>query len=103
LEDEHKTPILGLQRIFGDDAAKDDVFKSDLLTSIKAWTAASKGIHLDRPIAVKEVPTRRKGRGVEMIPANHGSFDNNLDVVNLALERILGTLPNLPVTDLRGF
>jgi hypothetical protein len=103
LEAEHKTPLLGLHRILDKEAAKDDIFKNDLLPSIRDWITASKGIQLDRPVAAKEVPTRRRGRSVEMIPANHGSFDNNIDVVNLAIERILGAGPELPVTDLRGF
>ena len=63
----------------------------------------SAGIKLDAPIAKQVVPIRRKGRMVETVPTNHGSFDNNLDVVNLALERILGAKPAVPVTDLKGF
>jgi len=40
-----------------------------------------------------EVPTRREKDKDETIDASHGSFDNNLDIVNLAIERIIGKKP----------
>ena len=102
LEPDHKTPVLGLQKAWaGDD--KDDTFKSDFLQTLADWKVKSAGIKLDAPIVKQVVPIRRKGRMVETVPTNHGSFDNNLDVVNLALERILGAKPAVPVTDLKGF
>jgi hypothetical protein len=42
------------------------------------------------------------GSKVETIPADHGSFDNNLNVVNGAIELILGKPPLSQVTDLKG-
>ena len=49
------------------------------------------------------MPPKSNGKTPDTIRADHGSFDNNLNVVNRALERILGSKPVAPVTDLRGF
>jgi hypothetical protein len=52
-----------------------------------------------------QVPTRRESGGkVDRVDATHGSFDNNIDVVDATLRLITGAakLP-LPVDDLRGF
>lgn len=39
-----------------------------------------------------------------MIDASHGSFDNNIDVISLTLQRIVeNNQLNVPVDDLRGF
>ena len=103
LERDHKTPLLGMHKVWTDSYAKDDAFKSNLLPTIEDWRAASTDVHLDRAIGTKEVPIRRKSKAVETIAANHGSFDNNLDVINLAIERITGRKPKVPVTDLKGF
>lgn len=103
LETEHKTPILGLQRIQSLAMAADDVFQDGYEDQLRAWYKASKGIVLDPPIKKTEVPIRREQNKFETIDAGHGSFDNNVDVVNLAIERMLGKKPPVPVTDLRGF
>ena len=58
---------------------------------------------LDAPVIDTTVPTRKEPNNNEAIDANHGSFDNNIDVVNKALVRIIGKNPKVPVTDLRGF
>lgn len=102
LEPVHKTPILGMQRVWAGDYEKDDVFNEAQAKTVEAWRAKSAAVTLMRPISEKEVPTRRMGSKVETIPADHGSFDNNLNVVNGAIELILGQPPLTPVTDLKG-
>jgi hypothetical protein len=102
LEAVHKTTVLGLERAWSLDQA-DDIFGDGYKDELKAWFAASKGINLDPPIKKTEVPIRREQNKFETIDANHGSFDNNIEVVNQALERILGAKPAVPVTDLRGY
>jgi hypothetical protein len=103
LEQDHKTTILGLEKIWSLATAGDDVFAAGYKDELEAWYAASKGIALDPPIKKTEVSIRREQNKNETIDANHGSFDNNIEVVNQAIERILGTKPSVPVTDLRGF
>jgi len=103
LESEHKTPILGMARVWPKWEKRDDTFMRGYERQLKAWHSASKKIRLDPPIVKPEVRTLHEPNKVETIDANHGSFDNNVDVVNTAIERIIGRKPKVPVTDLRGF
>jgi hypothetical protein len=103
LEPNHKTPILGLQKVWRKWRADDDTFMSGSQKILEDWSGVSEDVVLDTPISETEVPTRHEPNKDETIPANHGSFDNNLDVVNRAIRRIIGKAPSRPVTDLRGF
>jgi hypothetical protein len=102
LEPEHKTPVLGLQRAWSTRPEDDDTFMKGHQKIIEAWQRASAGLKLDSTITESEVPIRREKNKDETIDANHGSFDNNLDVVNRAIRRIRGRVLE-PVTDLHGF
>jgi hypothetical protein len=103
LEPDHKTTVLGLEKVWSLATAGDGSFANGYKDELSAWHAASKGIVLDPPVRKTEVSIRREQNKNETIDANHGSFDNNIDAVNLAIERILGKKPLVPVTDLRGF
>jgi hypothetical protein len=103
LEPDHKTTILGLERIWSLATAGDDTFTGEYKDALNDWYTVSKGIVLDPSIKKTEVSIRREQNKNETIDASHGSFDNNIDVVNQAIERILGKKPPVPVTDLRGF
>jgi hypothetical protein len=103
LEPEHKTPVLGLQKVWPKWSADDDTFMPGYKDELKAWYAASAGVVLDPPVTETEVPVRHETNKDETINAGHGSFDNNLNVVNRAIERIIGRKPLQPVTDLQGF
>ncbi|MCK1389753.1 C1 family peptidase [Bradyrhizobium sp. 1] len=103
LEPDHKTPILGLQKVWRKWQADDDTFMSGSQKILDTWSDVSGGVVLDPAITDTEVPTRREPKKDETIPANHGSFDNNLDVVNRAIGRIIGNRRLKPVTDLQGF
>jgi hypothetical protein len=103
LENAHNAPVLGMQKIWPQWRKKDGTFADEQWQVMTNWDAAGKGIRLDPPIATKTVPTRHEPAADDSIPAGHGSFDNNLDVVNRAIQRILGAAPKVPVTDLEGF
>ena len=102
LEPEHKTPVLGLQKTWSKTPDEDDTFMEGYQKIIAAWQEASSGVALDSTITESEVPIRREKNKDETIDAGHGSFDNNLDVVNRAIRRIRGRVLE-PVTDLHGF
>jgi hypothetical protein len=102
LEPEHKTPVLGLQKAWSKKPDEEDTFLKGYEKVIEAWQRASSGIILDSTITETEVPIRREKNKDETIDANHGSFDNNLNVVNRAVRRIRGRVLE-EVTDLRGF
>jgi hypothetical protein len=108
LEPDHKTPVIGMQKSWKpwQPAKNDDFFNTEerILDQLKRWHAAAKDVVVDEPIAVPAVPTRQDDGDVQTIKANHGSFDNNLDVVNQAIARMQGLKkPKVPVIDLRGF
>jgi len=103
LEPVHKTPVLGMQKAWDKLPPDDMTFKENYLAEVNKWRDAAKGVVLDPAVTDKVVPTVRDKDDKDTIAANHGSFDNNLDIVNKALSRILGVEPKVPVTDLRGF
>jgi hypothetical protein len=103
LEPVHKTPVLGMAKAWEKLPPDDMTFKENYQAEVNKWQDAAKGVTLDPAVTDKVVPTVRDKDDKDTIAANHGSFDNNLDVVNEALERILGAKPKVPVTDLRGF
>jgi hypothetical protein len=77
------------------------------MEALANWRAAAQGVVGQRLTIVNQpqVPTRRESGGkVDRVDATHGSFDNNIDVVDATLRLITGAakLP-LPVDDLRGF
>ena len=45
------------------------------------------------PVTETEVPIRREANKDETIDAGHGSFDNNLNMVNRAIRQIIGKNP----------
>src|SRR3954466_10827331 len=67
------------------------------------WNDVSDGVVLDPPVNETEVPIRHETNKDETIDASHGSFDNNLTIVNRAIKRVIGKNPRAPVTDLRGY
>ena len=101
LEPDHKTPILGLQTAWPKWSAGVD-YMPGYQRILDKWEDASEGVVL-QPITETEVPIRHESDKDETIDASHGSFDNNLNVVNRAIRRIIGKTPRVPVTDLRGF
>ena len=102
LEPDHKTPILGLQKAWPNWSAGAD-FMEGYQKILDRWNVAGKGVVLDSPIAETEVPIRHETNKDETINAGHGSFDNNLNIVNRAIKRVIGKNPTEPVTDLRGY
>lgn len=102
LEPDHKTPVLGLQNAWPKWSADVD-FMDGYQKILDRWNAVSKDVVLDPPVTETEVPIRHETSKDETIPAGHGSFDNNLNIVNRAIKRVTGKNPTEPVTDLRGF
>jgi hypothetical protein len=102
LEPDHNTPVLGLQTVWPKWSADAD-FMEGYQKILDRWNVASKGVILDSPITETEVPIRHETNKDETINAGHGSFDNNLNVVNRAIKRVIGKNPRAPVTDLRGY
>ncbi|WET42334.1 hypothetical protein [Citrobacter enshiensis] len=104
LEGDQRTPLLGMGNI------RDKNYKgwdgsSSTGEALRNWHRAVVEAGLERSgrtnvIEADKVPTSPK----VMIDASHGSFDNNIEVLNLTLQRIVEKNSlNMPVDDLRGF
>lgn len=104
LESDLRTPILALDNITQLDHSGWDG-SSSTGEALKAWrqAAASAGLNkADRYHVIKadEVTTAKPG---VLIDAEHGSFDNDVDVITQTLERIRRGKLLVAVDDLRGF
>ena len=102
LEPDHNTPVLGLQKAWPKWSAGAD-FKKGYQDIIDKWSTVAKDVTLDPPVTETEVPICRETNKDTTIDASHGSFDNNLTIVNRAIKRVIGKNPRAPVTDLRGY
>jgi hypothetical protein len=104
LEDEHKMPILGLQlAIQPDNIRKPGMELSQPLTSDhrKRWMNLAGKLSRVTVTAHKGPKIRSSTTLREDIA--HGTFDNDIDIINASLARILGSVPGRRVTDLTGF
>ena len=103
LEADRRTPILGLQKVYDPDqneSAWDGA--SSTGETLRAWRRAAADAKLGKRLHVLTNAKVRTGPNVT-IPAAHGSFDNDLDVVTGTLETITGAPLTSAITDLRGF
>ena len=107
-EPEHKTPLLGLQLSWKDwwqEAAREDTFHASFdpqknASPLARWQA----IAAEHGVSTATLSTQQVDTAPELrIDAAHGSFDNDLAVINATLRRVLAKAPPHPVTDLTGF
>jgi papain like protease len=101
LETDVHAPILGLANVMDPAYTQwDGTSVSD--AALRAWRRAAQDTGLaDRTRPVIS-PTVTVARG-KVIPASHGSFDNNTTVVGRSISRIIGGNLTMPVDDLEGY
>ncbi len=107
-EDVRKTPIAGLQHCIDTGATDpdDDAWQQRYWAEVTKWRGWVNGLppQADGRPACEVVVTDRISTGKKSIPASHGSFDNNKEVIERTMNRILGNAPNaalaVPVEDL---
>lgn len=107
-EREHKTPLLGLQLAWSgwwNKAESEDAFNASFDPKKKSSPLVKwQSIVETFGVAHTNLATPQVDTGPDRsIPAAHGSFDNDLAVINATLQRILGGAPSHPVKDLTGF
>jgi predicted protein tyrosine phosphatase len=94
LERNHKTPLLGLQLAHSAVAGR-ELWHEDEVTAAEQWQALARSCPINlHVIDSAQVSTGRLGRPV---PAAHGSFDNDADVIGSTLSRICGGKLRFPV------
>lgn len=91
LDDIRKQPLLGMERalvasdpLWAGDQWADGQARQDIADWRKLWPASEQLLHF---VTTPKVRTTQAG---DQIPASHGSFDNNIDVLTSTLERIRG-------------
>ena len=102
LEDWHKTPILGMLNALEPTDKDDSIWSPNTRTNRKKWREFMPGVNLHRLEAEQVTTALDQQDNPITIPAAHGSFDNDIDVVSATLLRISGARKLAqPVTDLR--
>ncbi|MBM3117326.1 peptidoglycan-binding protein [Jeongeupia naejangsanensis] len=103
LETDRRTPLLGLEKVFTTPDARDWDGASTTFDTVNDWRRAwadaggARRLHVWRDARVRSGPDT-------MISASHGSFDNNIEVIDQTLKLVTGNdVLTLPVDDLRGF
>lgn len=89
LDDIRKQPLLGMERaqMQPDPAWADDQWAAPPNADVAAWLKLWPGGALLNKVATPQVRTTKAG---DRIPASHGSFDNNIELMTATLERIRG-------------
>jgi hypothetical protein len=104
-EPQHKTPILGLERVLThskEQIERDDAFYKGLIGTAMTWqTKAAAGQVSMKSWDSDVVPvTTGKTARENVTQVNvHGAFDNNVECVNATIQRIRGAV-KVPVRDL---
>ena len=103
LESIHKMPLLGMAAAWDREyATEHDIFNEANANDLKKWNAFAPGIHrIVYDKSHSKVMTSRQG---DFIDLAHGSFDNDIDVIEQTLQQICG-VDSLAVTveNLKGF
>ena len=107
-EETRKTPLAGLQRCIDITATKrdDDLWHEQFWSDVMQWRNRINALpaQADGRPACEVITTDHVFTGKKFIPAAHGSFDNNQEVIERTINRILGNKPNaklaVPVDDL---
>lgn len=107
-EDPRKMPLLGLSKCWATKSKMEELkvdFAESAIGDIRKWKAAAGKFGVETAVVSnRQVVTEQPEKQEPIrINASHGSFDNNIDVVNATLKRILGRKPTVPVLNLSNF
>ena len=85
LEDQHKTPILGMANAW--DPSKRSMWSDDpaIQRGLKLWQTFWGTVRAPREITESQI-----SNGVARVASSHGGFDNDVDVITRTIERIAG-------------
>ena len=98
LEDYHKMPLLGMANVWAPQNGDNPFGTEELRKKVKEWQQFwSDG---PRP---NELTKPSVSDGQEMISSAHGSFDNDVEIIARAIERIIGAPLIVPIESLHGF
>jgi len=110
LEVDLRTPILGMDNVYKEDYTGWDG-SSSTADTLKDWRRAVAQAGLQRGgrlqvLDADKITTALQPDGktpLQQVPASHGGFDNNVDLVGSTLGLVVHGALLQPVDDLRGF
>ena len=104
LETDLRTPILGMDNVFNADYRGWDG-SSSTAESLRSWrqAAANAGLVPGERLVVVDNDKITVAQPDRRAKTAHGTFDNDVEVVSRAVQRISGGVLKTPVDDLRGF
>ncbi|MDZ4262596.1 MAG: C1 family peptidase, partial [Pseudomonadota bacterium] len=90
LESRHKMPLLGMEWVWKTDSTPEDQWSSDdgVQEALKEWPTYSQGMTVRLHDKTRKKVLSKVGG--DPIKLAHGSFDNDIEVIGLTLERIRG-------------
>ncbi len=88
-EDEHKTPLLGLDASFCATSTADDAWSSCGTADVREWVAFWNS-HAAGKTRKLVLEAGKVWNGVKSLPANHGCFDNAVELIGGALSHAAG-------------
>ncbi|MEO8136284.1 MAG: C1 family peptidase [Betaproteobacteria bacterium] len=97
LDDARKMPLLGMEKAITPGMFDPGDWAGDQHAAIKAWQqlwSPGGAIPHGVPVSTPDVRVTKTGK---TIPAAHGSFDNNIEVLTATLERIKGAALTGPI------
>jgi hypothetical protein len=89
-EDDHKTPLLGLERTFHAPDESEGEWSAAGLADVKRW-ATFWGSHAAGNANKLVLAARKVSNGVAALDASHGCFDNAVDIVSTTLSYAAGS------------
>ena len=93
LDDVRKMPLLGMERAHDPAHFTEDQWARNQLASLAEWNAAHPAANR-HPVPTPYIRVNKLGKTEQ---ATHGSFDNNIEVIEATLQRITGNAPVNPV------
>lgn len=106
LENWHKTPLLGMANVFDKSLNDNKIWNRNTLPHIKRWQTfwdnQSLNIHDDEQVTTAALWKNGKiDKEIARIDAAHGSFDNDIKVIDQTIQRITGKPLQQNVENLR--
>lgn len=104
LDGDQRTPLLGMDNVRDKNYSGWDG-SSSTGEALRNWRRAASEAGLDKSARTNVIDMNKVPTGPNVwIDPSHGSFDNNTNVLELTLQRIVDVdALNMPVDDLRGF
>jgi hypothetical protein len=93
LDDVRKMPLLGMERAHDPAFFNEDQWARQQLDTLTQWRAAFPAANR-HPIPAPYIRVNKQGKTEQ---ATHGSFDNNIEVIEATLRRITGRAPVSPI------